>query len=113
MIITGEPVAGVKMMRVNKDAKIDTVNYTNNRKDFVDSALTDGDGEYFIDHVKPGNYGIVPVYEDSTEAYRFSPAGESESYEFSLNGETRAVNFKAEKLTTPGAESGYFTIKVF
>ncbi len=112
MAITGEPVANVKVMLINRNAKIDTVNYANNTKAFVDSAATDANGEFAIDNVSPGRYAVVPVNSttDSTRAFTFSPSHDSGQYEFSLDGESRTVDFIAESLSYPGASNGLFTI---
>jgi len=105
MIVTGDPVANVRVYLVNMDAKIDTVDYANNQKAFVDSALTNVSGEYVLNNVGPGKYAVVPVTSstDTVSVYRFTPAKDSGPYEFSMNGETRTVNFAAEKVNYPGA----------
>lgn len=113
MIVTGEPTANVKVYLVNMDAKVDTVNYTNNRKAFVDSAVTGASGEYVITGIKPGNYGVVPIYPDTSAVYTFSLGGDSSSYRFAMNGEPHSVNFIAEKKDYPGADSDKFKIKIF
>ncbi len=104
MIITGEPVANVKVMLLNQNAKIDTVNYANYRAALVDSAFTDANGEFVIDGVAPGKYGVVPVNSetDTTHVYKFSLSGDTGSHKFSLNGESRTVNFIAENTNYPG-----------
>ncbi len=114
MTITGEPVANVKVMLVNQNARIDTVNYANNAKALVDSAVTDTNGEFVIEGVAPGKYGVIPVNSDtdSTHVYKFSLSGDAGSYEFSLNGESRTVNFIAESMNVPGASDSYFIIDV-
>lgn len=112
MIITGEPLANVKVMLVNTDVKADTVHYENNRRAFIDSAFTNADGGYAIDNVPPGNYGVVPLWEDSTAAYTFSPAQDSEFHKFSMDGETVTANFMAEKLSVPGADDQIFEISI-
>ncbi len=112
MIVTGEPVANMKVYLVNMDAKIDSVDYPNNRKAFVDSATTNASGEYIISGVKPGSYGVVPVFEDTTAVYQFSLNGDSASYKFAMNGESHSVNFIAEKKDYPGADGDKFTIKI-
>ncbi len=114
MIVTGEPVAGVKVMLVNRDAKVDTTDYSNNRAAFVDSAVTGSNGAYVIDGIKPGTYCIVPVDTgaDTTATYRFTPAQDSGTYEFAMNGDTRTVDFIAEKSDYPGVENGKFQITI-
>jgi hypothetical protein len=113
MIVTGDPVAGVKVMLVNKNANIDTTDYAKNAVAFVDSAITDANGAYMIDGVKPGDYGVVPLNADSTATYKFSAAQGSGPYEFSMNGETRTAHFIAEKMDVPGADGSVFTIVLY
>ncbi len=111
MIVTGEPVAGVKVMLVNKNAKIDTTDYSKSRAAFVDSAVTGADGAFVIDDIKPGNYGVVPMPVFGENSYKYSLAQNSVS-DLTLNGETVTVNFIAEKKNNAGAEGG-FTYKIF
>lgn len=114
MIFTGEPVANVKVMLVNKNAELDTTTGANNRAAFVDSALTDAEGEYVIDNIPPGNYGVAPIPSDADTAavYRFTPAQDAGSYEFVMNGETRTVNFIAESQSYPGADNDSIRLRV-
>jgi hypothetical protein len=116
MIVTGEPAAGVKVMLINRDAKIDTTNrgnYENNRTAFVDSAFTNAQGEYVIESIPPGVYAVAPVncFTDTTAAsYKFTPDRNSGSYEFAVNGDSHTVSFIAEKLEIPGAEEDGFRV---
>ncbi len=114
MTITGEPVANVKVMLINRNAKIDTVNYANNRAAFVDSTITNANGEFVIDNVSPGRYAVAPVNSttDPTRVFSFAPSQNSGQYEFSLDGESRTVDFIAENMNSAGAIPGYFTIDV-
>ncbi len=112
MIVTGEPVAGVKVMLVNRNAAIDTVDYTDNRAAFVDSELTDAEGRYAISGIAPGSYGVVPVFGDSTAAYKFTPGQSAGSYAFAMNGDARTVDFITEKRSYPGADSETFKLWV-
>lgn len=113
MIVTGDPVANVKVYLVNMDAKVNSADYSDNRAAFVDSATTTASGGYVIDDVRPGNYGVVPIYADTAAVYKFSLGGDSASYTFAMNGESHAVNFIAEKKDYPGAAGDTFTIKIF
>ncbi len=113
MIVTGEPVAGIKVMLVNKDTKVDTTDYSKNASAFVDSAMTGADGTYTIDGIKPGNYSVVPINADSVATYKFSLSQDSDTYVFSMNGESRKVNFFAEKIIAAGADGSVFTIVLY
>ena len=115
MIVTGEPVAGVKVMLVNRDAKVDTTDYSKNKAAFVDSAVTGADGSYVIDGVAPGNYGVIPVQSsaDSAAVYKFTASQNSGTYEFAMNGNSLTVNFIAEHTNAPGASASGFTIDVY
>ncbi len=113
MTVTGEPIANVKVYLVNRNTKIDTVNFTDNRTAFIDSAVTDSAGEYIIGGIAPGDYGVVPAIGDTASAYKFSLSAGPESNVFSLNGETRTVDFIAEKLANPGAGSDYFFFSIY
>lgn len=113
MTITGEPIANVKVYLVNRNAKIDTVNFTDNRAAFIDSAVTDAAGKYTIGSVASGDYGVVPAIGDTASAYKFSLSSGPGSNVFSLNGETRTVDFIAEKLMDPGADTGWFFFSIY
>jgi len=105
MIVTGEPVAGVKVYLVNTAAKVDTVDFTDNRAAFVDSAVTGADGRYAITGIATGEYGVVPIFGDTAAAYRFSLTQNSGPYGFAMNGEARTVDFIAEKSVYQGADT--------
>ena len=118
MIVTGEPVANVKVMLINADAKVDTVNpanFTNNRKAFVDSAITGDSGEYTIDNIIPGKYCVAPVNSDTdtTAMYKFTSEQNSESSAFTVNGDSLTVNFIAEKLDISGSSGNYFKYSIY
>ncbi len=115
MTITGEPVANVKVMLINRNAKIDTVEYTNNSRAFVDSTVTDANGEFVIEGIVPGNYSVAPVNGDTTKVYRFTYAEGSNSSGFTVNGDAHTVDFIAENTGYPGASGSWyeFTITVY
>ena len=72
MIVTGKPVAGVKVMLLDQSSKIYSVNTEHNRTAFVDSAVTGADGSYVIDGVKPGNYSVAPLHYVGEMSYKYS-----------------------------------------
>lgn len=113
LIVTGEPVKGIKVFLVNMDTKVDTVDCTKNRAAFVDSALTDASGRYVIDGIAPGNYFVAPIFEDTTAVYRFSPAGDSLSYRFAMDGGSHTADFIAEKSDYPGTEGNILKLCVY
>lgn len=113
MTVTNSPLTGVKVYLVNTAVKADTVNYANNSKALVDSAVTDSEGRYAFGNIAPGRYGVVPVNGDSTGVYRFSGAAASDSSMFSMNGNSFSVNFFAEKLDAPGSSSRLFWDTVY
>ncbi len=108
MMVTGTPVAGVKVMLYDAKAKLDSTDYSLNWKSFVDSTTTGSDGGYVIDGIAPGEYGVVPVNADTSVVYAFSLAG-SGDYRFTMNGDTHTVDFIAEKKDFPGANVEYIT----
>lgn len=114
MVVTDEPLAGARVMLVNMKAKIDSADFTGNSTAFVDSALTGADGSYFIDGIRPGYYGIIPVglATDPGAIYTFFPSGSGENCLFVMNGESRTVDFNAERVDYPGAGTITFTITV-
>lgn len=102
LTVTKAPLANMKVYLIDKDAKIDMVNYEDNRNAFVDSAMTNSEGNYVIKNIAPGNYGVVPMNEDTTAVYKFSTSANSDSCRFSMNGDSLSVNFIAEKTDYPG-----------
>jgi len=113
MIVTGEPVAGVKVMLFNLNAKIDTTDVSENRTAFVDSAVTGEDGSYRIEGVKPGTYGVVPMPEVGESSYKYSMTQSITSNGITVKGDDLTLNFVAEKLNMPGAEESTFKYKIF
>ena len=113
MTITEEPLPNVKVFLVNRDAKYDTVSYTNNRTAFVDSTKSDSEGRYVFNGIAPGNYGVVPMSEDSTAPYKFTWAVSSDSCLFAMNGNTLSVNFIAEKSNLPAASDELIIEKIY
>ena len=116
MIATGEALPGIKVYLVDKNADINTTDLSGNFAAFVDSAVTNAKGEYTISDVIPSAYAVVPVNGDTTKVFRFTYAAGSDSSGFTMHGDVRTVNFIAEKLNYPGAETGYdgvITIRIF
>lgn len=101
LTVTGESVAGVKVMLINRDVKGDSINIWDNMKAFVDSAITDSEGKYVINNIASGNYGVYPVNSDTLVSYKFTFSASPDSCAFEMNGESRSVNFIAEKLSVP------------
>ena len=99
--VTDEPVAGIKVMLIDRSVKGDSTTLRNSVKAFVDSAITDAGGKYVIDNIAPGNYGVYPVNADTTVTYKFAVSASPDSCAFQINGESRSVNFTAEKLSVP------------
>ncbi len=103
MTITGDPVANVTVMLINRNAKVDTVDYAANLKAFVDSTVTGANGEFVFEGIAPGNYAVAPVNEDTTKVYKFSYAADTNSSGFTVNGDAHTVNYIAENMGYPGA----------
>lgn len=112
MILTGEPVPGVKVLLVNRDVKADTTDYGKSYAAFVDSAVTGADGSYVFGNIAPGNYGVAPVKADTTAVYKFTSAAGSDSCLFAMNGDSLSVNFIAEKQHSPGIDNPQIRMRV-
>ena len=103
--MTEQGVPNINMFLLDKDAKIDTITY-NNQHVYVDSTITDSNGNYKIDSIGPGNYLIAPIDERTT----FKHEASSQAYEFEIiEGENYTVNYNTEP---PIVMGGGFTIKI-
>ena len=114
MIVTGEPVAGVKLLLVDMNAKVDSLTPAENMKAFVDSAVTGADGRYVIGNIPPGEYGVAPVSTaDTTTSYTFTSARNTGTNPFTVNGDSHAVSFIAEEKSPASAYANYIIIHLY
>lgn len=102
MVVTGEAVPGINVYLVNLKASIDKTDGADNRKAFVDSAVTDSGGKYVLNNIAPGEYAVFPMKSDSTAMYKFASVAGSDSSRFSMNGDSLTVDYTVEKTDAPG-----------
>jgi len=88
---TGIP--DIKVFLIDADFKIDTVTYKN-QKAFIDSTVTNSQGEYAFDIYKPGHYAVYPKGNENFKTFAFADQEMSSKIEVK-EGESKTIDFKA------------------
>ncbi len=102
------PLPGIKVYLININFKVDTVNYENNKAAFVDSAVTDSNGNYTIANIKAGNYAVTPSSEPGGYQFTIVAGSDVDSLTVSNSPKNYSINFTAPNV---GTVSSVFTIR--
>jgi len=79
------PIEGIRVLVVDTDFVVDSLDYSHNEAAIIGEAITDSEGKYMIGVVYAGNYAVIPI--PDSLMYRFEPENEENGVNFSISEE--------------------------
>lgn len=93
------PIKGIRVLLVDTDYVIDSLDYSHNEAAIIDETATDSDGKYSIAGIPEGNYALIPI--PDSIMYRFELENEADSVKFTVGQDSyeHSLDFIAAEQT--------------
>ncbi|MFZ2956624.1 MAG: carboxypeptidase-like regulatory domain-containing protein [Candidatus Ozemobacteraceae bacterium] len=105
---TTRPLSGMQVVVVNRNYAVGTASSQNDSA-VIASTTSNASGEYSIEGLGYGNYGVLPL--PGPNFYRFSLASEAQPASFSINSESPAYTTSFIAADNSMEDSGSFVIR--